>query len=226
MRRGGGTTSRRVRSDPGAVRARSTLGEPGRASPSSTRRNDPSSKRTIAASDTRPAPDPELDPPVRERNAAHLHRRVRLDEGRELGASSPRPPVVPPHSDALDRRIVQAEHGDAADPLGPSRPAGHPQHRARRAALADELVEARERRGIEDANEVPEILADDDVVRHLERGLLSIAAHERRPIPLRQERDGEGDGEERDRRDCSARPARQSDGRKPSGKSRDSRGRP
>ena len=162
---------------------------------------------------------PELDPSVRERNATHLHRRVRLDEGRELGASSPRPPVVPPHSDSVDRRLVQAEHGDAADPLGSSRPAGHPQHRARCAALADELVEALERCGIEDANEVPEVLADDDVVRHLERSLLSIAAHERRPIPLREECDGERDGEERDRRDRSARPARQSDGRKPSRKS-------
>ena len=92
-------------------------------------------------------------------------------------------------------------------------------HRARCAALADELVEARERSGIEDANQVPEVLADDDVVRHLERSLLSIAAHERRPIPLREERDRERDGEERDRRDRSARPARQSDGRKPSRKS-------
>ncbi len=219
MRRGGGTTSsaRQKRS------RRSARAQHTRRARASLTELDPSERPVLEAYDRSERDEtrahPELDPSIRERHATHLHCRIRLDEGRELVASSPRPPIVPPHSDSLDRRLVQAEHGDAADPLGSSRPAGHPQHRARCAALADELVEALERCGIEDANQVPEVLANDNVVRYLEGSLLTIAAHERRPIPLREECDRERDGEERDRRDRSARPARQSDGRKPCRKS-------
>ena len=65
---------------------------------------------------------------------------------------------------------------------------------------SDELVEAPERCRVEDTHEVPEILADDDVVRHLERSLLSISAHERRSVALREQRDRERDREEGDGR--------------------------
>ena len=70
-----------------------------------------------------------------------------------------------------------------------------------------ELVEPLDRRGVEDANEVPEVLADDDVVRHLERRLLAVALDQGRAIAPREQRDCERDRQECHRRHGRARPA-------------------
>ena len=93
------------------------------------------------------------------------------------------------------------------DALGSSRAARDAQDGPRRAIRPGELVEPLERRGVEHANEVPEVLADDDVVRDLERRLLAVALDEGGAISLREQRDRERDREERDRRHGRARPS-------------------
>ena len=165
----------------------------------------------MAASETRAGPTPSAMRPSASGTPRHVHLRRRPDELCQLRRPAAGPPLVPPDPDVRDRVCVEPEHGHAAHALGPSASSGHAQHRARRASVSDELVEALEWRCSEDTNEVLEVLADDDVVRHLERRLLAISTDERRAIPLREQCDGEGDGQERDRRHSGARPAGQPD---------------
>ena len=136
---------------------------------------------------------------------------VGRDQCSEVGRIPARSPVVPPDREVLERRLVEPQHGDPADPLGPPRAARDAQHGPSGAFGADELLEPRDRRRVEDTHQVPEVLADDDVVRDLECSLLAVAAHERRAISLREQRHGEGDREERDGCERGARPACEAD---------------
>ena len=84
-----------------------------------------------------------------------------------------------------------------------------------RAPVSDHGLEPGERGGVEDRHEVLEVLAYNDVERYLERGLLTVGAAQRRAVALGQQREREGDGEERDRRDGCARTSSEPDGREP-----------
>ena len=132
---------------------------------------------------------------------------------RSASSCSARPDdhVGPPHANTLDRSRVEAEHGHAAHALRAARTARHAEHRVRSASLACELGEAAFGSHVEDTDEVLEVLAHDDVERHLERRLVALPLRERRPIPLREECEREGDGQEGDRRNSAARAARKPD---------------
>ena len=118
MSRGGGTTSRAVRSAPAGTRARTSWrcgASPRRARRGETTRRPsgrwPRARRGRArpgARSGRPSADP-----------AHLGLRQarRARRARHVLA---RRPVAPPDADVLDRGAVESEHGDAADPLGSS----------------------------------------------------------------------------------------------------------
>ena len=83
--------------------------------------------------------------------------------------------------------------------LEPADAAGQPEHR--RDLDSGHAAEALERRGVQHRYQPPQILAKHVVQRHAVRCLVSLAAHERRPVALGEEREREADDEKRCRDD-------------------------
>jgi hypothetical protein len=73
------------------------------------------------------------------------------------------------------------------------------------------------RGGVEDADEILEVFPHDDVERHLKSRLLAIGPAQRRPVPLGEQRQREGDRQECDRRYRGSWTSREPDRSEPRG---------
>ena len=203
-RRGGGTISRLTSNASCGNRLRSTTADRGLASPSSMRRKEPSLTRTIAANDTMLG--------ATRRTISSSGGRIPRSSTASPGSTSAASSVVE-RPDAHSVRqtptpsmggAVEAEHGDAAHALRTPGSSGHAKNRMCRTSFAGQLGEALGRRDVEDPNEVPQVLSNDDVQGYPERRLLAIGSDERRAVPLGENREREGDGQEGDCRNRSA----------------------
>ena len=113
----------------------------------------------------------------------------RASSERDASASESRQPL------RLHERLgLDAEQRDPALTLEPADAAGQPEHR--RDVDSGHVSEALERRSVLDRDQPPQVLANEVVQRYAVRCLVLLAAHERRPVALGEERESEADDEE------------------------------
>ncbi len=204
--------------DPGSTRARRVEERFGSAAPSSIRRKLPSSNPTTAAKERRPGPDPENDLAPGQRCSPERNLPTRVDDCGELRAILAPGPVTPPDAQPLDRPAVEPEDGDTADPLGPPCAAGDAENRVGMTALARKRTEPLERCGVEDTDELLQVLANRHCERNLEGRLLALAALEGRSVTLGEYRQRERNRQEGNGYDDCARTTGEAHSSKPRGK--------